>query len=86
MDSKQYAELAHQANLQGKVLEKDGDKYVLVDPPAPTEKVLAEIEAERVEAEKTQLRNNYIDALMAGDTTKAKAIQADFKALSEQLK
>lgn len=86
MDSKQYAELAHQANLEAKILEKDGDKYVLVDPPEPNETVLAEIEAEKAEIEKAQLREKYLDALIEGDTTKAKAIQADFKALSEQIK
>lgn len=35
MDNKQRAQLAHEANLKGKILIIDGDSYRFEDPPEP---------------------------------------------------
>lgn len=42
MNNREYAKLAHQANLQGKILLADG---TMTDPPEPTAEELAAIEA-----------------------------------------
>lgn len=68
MNNKQYAEMAHQANLQGKVLKIKGKKYWLEDAPPPDVEIMTGIAEAEKDIEAERLIKAEREAYMLGNT------------------